>query len=86
MTRKELTDAIVSMESELKFRINAEAERLLASPEVLESLKFQLNDWRELVNPVTRGTQLDSLQSLQNAYTIALNIMKQVEWHFNLLK
>ena len=85
MTRLDLTLAIVSMESELKYKINERAEALLSSPDVLESLKVQLDDWKTLVNPVTRGTRLDRLQDLQDAYTIAGNIMKQIDWHLSLL-
>jgi hypothetical protein len=86
MTRKELTRSIVNMESELKHKINERAQALLDNTEVLESLKYQLNDWKELVNPVTRGTKLDRLEDLQRAHTVALNIMKQVEWHLTLLE
>lgn len=82
-TRKELLQAINSLESSIKFMINEKAEKLVQSPEVLESLRFQLNDWKELVNPITRGTKLDALSDIEKAYTIAGNIFEQVEWHLN---
>lgn len=85
-TRKDLIEDINTLELSIKQQINERAEALQGAPEVLNSLRFQLDDWKELVNPITRGTKLDLKSAIQDAHTVAWNIYNQVQYHWELLE
>jgi hypothetical protein len=85
-TIKDLIEDINTLELGIKQQIIDHAEDLQRSPDVLNSLRFQLDEWKELVNPVTKGSKLDRKSRVQDAHTVAFNIYNQVQYHWDLLK
>jgi hypothetical protein len=84
-TRKDLIGDINSLEYQIKQEIENHLEDLQRSPATLISVRRQLDEWKELVGPVTRGKQLGRKQDLERAYTIAFNIYNQIQYQWRKL-